>query len=361
MKLFTFSSAAVVFSALLGGAAAQNNALEALTLNNNVSPGGNNFTTLVGAASNYAGIVATLNGTAPLTLFAPSNAAFAKLPAGALSDAAVVESVLLYHVIPGAAITPTTRAVVNTALNNTSVKLGNGKGQALVADVVGGKVVLYFGLGNATVVETITAGASVVHVIDTVLIPPRSPSATATSAGLGSLVGALTLANLASTVDGLRGITIFAPVDAAFAALMRATNQTAMPPVDTLKALLTFHVVPRIIYSTDLTAGIVTVPTVQGQNLTVNVTAGPTVQVSGLLNGLMPPVPKVIIPGGIDILIDNGVVHLIDGVLLPNITLPSPNTTTPNKTSDALTAATSGNVGVTLLFGVVIAIFSILF
>ena len=123
------------------------------------------FTTLVKAVQ-AAGLVETLQGTGPFTVFAPTDAAFAKLPAGALESLVAnpeqLRAVLLYHVVPGRV----TAAEV--------VKLDNARtaqGAAVPIRVSAGKV----WVGSAGVVSTdLAASNGVVHVIDSVLLPPAA-------------------------------------------------------------------------------------------------------------------------------------------------------------------------------------------
>ncbi len=127
------------------------------------------FTTLV-AALKAAGLVETLQGTGPFTVFAPTDAAFAKLPKGTvealLADKEQLAAILTYHVLPG----KVTAADV--------IKMGKGNpatvnGQTLAIMVSGGKVYL----NNATVVAAdVMATNGVIHVIDTVVLPKKAES-----------------------------------------------------------------------------------------------------------------------------------------------------------------------------------------
>jgi uncharacterized surface protein with fasciclin (FAS1) repeats len=129
-----------------------------------VAVGNPDFTTLV-AALKAADLVGTLSGKGPFTVFAPTNAAFAKLPAGTVDDLlkpenkAKLVSILTYHVVSGK---------VKAA---QVVKLKNAKtvnGQSVSIKVMGGKVTV----DNANVTKTdIEASNGVIHVIDSVIIP----------------------------------------------------------------------------------------------------------------------------------------------------------------------------------------------
>lgn len=120
------------------------------------------FKTLV-AAVQAAGLVETLSGTGPFTVFAPTDEAFAKLPAGTvealLKDTQKLTAILTYHVVSG-------EVTSDKVVSLKSATTVNGKALAITA--YGGKVMV----GNAQVVQTdIKASNGVIHVIDTVLLP----------------------------------------------------------------------------------------------------------------------------------------------------------------------------------------------
>ncbi len=120
------------------------------------------FKTLA-AALQAAGLVETLKGKGPFTVFAPTDEAFAKLPAGTvealLKDKAKLTAILTYHVVSGA-------VPASAVVNLTSAKTVNGKDVSI--SVVNGKV----RVGSATVVSAdVMASNGVIHVIDTVLLP----------------------------------------------------------------------------------------------------------------------------------------------------------------------------------------------
>lgn len=120
------------------------------------------FTTLA-TALEAAGLVDTLKGPGPFTVFAPTDAAFAKLPAGTveglLNDKAKLTSILTYHVVPG-------KVMAAEVVNLDSAKTVNG--QSVTINVVDGKVQV----DNATVAQAdIEASNGVIHVIDTVILP----------------------------------------------------------------------------------------------------------------------------------------------------------------------------------------------
>jgi uncharacterized surface protein with fasciclin (FAS1) repeats len=119
-----------------------------------------------------------------------------------------------------------------------------------------------------------------------------------------TLAAALTAAGLVETLKGEGPFTVFAPTDAAFAALPAGTVEDLLKPEnkDQLVAVLTYHVVPGKVMSTDLTEGM-TATTVNGKDITITLEGGPKV------NGAVISAP--------DVAASNGVIHVIDSVILP--------------------------------------------
>jgi uncharacterized surface protein with fasciclin (FAS1) repeats len=128
-----------------------------------VAQANGNFGTLLSAAQ-AAGLVETLKGPGPYTVFAPTDAAFEKLPDGAvqslLNDRERLRAVLLYHVVPG-------RVTSSQVAGMSQAETANGAAVRIRAQ--GGTVMV----GNATVTQAdVQASNGVIHVIDTVLMPP---------------------------------------------------------------------------------------------------------------------------------------------------------------------------------------------
>jgi uncharacterized surface protein with fasciclin (FAS1) repeats len=242
----------------------------------------------------FAPVVALLNDTtANVTLFAPVNSAFTNPPE-------IVDlNLVLYHAISGAVVTSGDLA---DGLNFATSALGS----ALEINVVDGTVQIIFGIpGNndttATVTEAdILASNGVVHLIDTILVPPANVSVVANNSGiLDGLVANLIKADLVDTVDSLKTTTIFAPMD---------MNAIANLSVDALTTTLYYHVIESVIFSTDITEGSFT--TASGDNLTISVVDGVV-----MLNDKA----SVVVA---NILTATGVVHVIDQALLvePSLT-----------------------------------------
>ena len=156
---------AVVFASLVAAAAPASPASPAASKNIvQVAAGNPQFSTLAGLIQK-AGLVSALSGKSKLTVFAPTNAAFAKLPKATLKkvqgDKKLLTSILTYHVVKGAV--PASKVV---KLNGESVKTLNGKRVKIA--VKGGKVYV----NKARVTKTdVKASNGVIHVINQVLIP----------------------------------------------------------------------------------------------------------------------------------------------------------------------------------------------
>lgn len=126
---------------------------------------------------------------------------------------------------------------------------------------------------------------------------------TAISAGdFNTLATALQAAGLVDTLKGSGPFTVFAPTDAAFAKLPKADLDALLADKAKLTAVLTYHVVPGVVMSKDVKAG--SVKTVQGSSLTVSTTDGVKVDDANVT--------------AVDITADNGVIHVIDTVVMPN-------------------------------------------
>ena len=255
------------------------------------------FTELAGLVVD-AGLVEALRG-GPFTVFAPTDAAFDKLPVPVLhtvqDNADVLKTVLLHHVVEGT-ITPEQLAegelttLAGTTLTVTKV------GEDFFVD--GNKV----GAG-------VEATNGYVYVMSDVLVPALGTvvdvAVTFKDAGFGTLVDAVTAADLVDTLSGDGPFTVFAPVDAAFEALDPATLNAALnDPSGLLTTVLTYHVVAGKITTDQFTDG-GKLTTVQGEDLTT------TLDENG--NWLINDNPIAVQ----NIQASNGVVHAMGAVLLP--------------------------------------------
>lgn len=141
-----------------------------------VAQGTEDFSTLV-AAVTAAELGETLSGAGPFTVFAPTNDAFAKLPAGTVEkltteDTETLKGILTYHVVPGAVDAATLTAAIGQA-GDAGYEITTVAGATLTATIVDGGVVLTDAAGNTAKVTAtdVTASNGMIHVIDTVLMP----------------------------------------------------------------------------------------------------------------------------------------------------------------------------------------------
>ncbi|KAL9078120.1 MAG: hypothetical protein Q9157_002947 [Trypethelium eluteriae] len=265
------------------------------------------LTSLVNALEEFPDLLEELNSAQNITVLAPDNAAFAALastPAGqaAASDPSLLEAVLEYHVISGtylASDIPATGAFVPTLLTNASYTNVTG-GQRVEGINTDGSVTFFSGGKAESDVSQadITFDGGVVHIIDSVLTIPANITATAQAAGLTTLANALIQTNLLETVNVLPDLTVFAPTNAAFAAI----NSTVGNLTNTqLAGVLEYHVINGTVgYSTLLTNGETISTLDNGLNVTITLPGSGAVKVNQA---------NVVIP---DVLVANGVVHVID-------------------------------------------------
>jgi transforming growth factor-beta-induced protein len=277
-----------------------------------VAQGNTNFSSLVTALTR-ADLVTTLSGTGPFTVFAPTNAAFTASGIDVNTIAVTsLKPVLLYHVSAGKALAANIAA---GASKITSLKADESK--TVYVSKNGSSVFLNGGgaPNGATVTQAdIQASNGVIHAIDRVIQFPTQNIAQLASGNtnLSFLAAAVTRAggNVAQTLSSAsaNGNTVFAPTNAAFQAAgfadVAAIN-AADPAV--LTSILLYHVVPGYVFSTDLANGDVT--TAGGAKVTIAV-SGSTATVKGIGNTQPSAITAV------NILATNGVVHVIDRVLL---------------------------------------------
>ena len=273
------------------------------------------------AAIGAAGLTDTLRGAGPFTVLAPTDTAFNNLPAGVLdklllpANKDVLAKILSFHVISGKVasadiVTGPVKSIEGTDLNFTS------------AD---GKVSVN---GANVITPDVPAGNGVVHAIDAVMVPASvdltklvadGAAATTPAAGaaagdivavaaangsFGTLVKAVEAAGLVDTLKGPGPFTVFAPTDEAFAKVDPAVLAKLLLPENkaVLAKVLTYHVVAGKLMAADVKTG--EVATVEGSKAALVADAG-----------------KVTIDGATvvtaDVAASNGVIHVIDAVLLP--------------------------------------------
>lgn len=258
-----------------------------------VAQSNDDFSDLVSALSD-AGLVSTLEGSGPFTVFAPTNEAFANLSVdlSTLSNDQLVE-VLSYHVI------------------GADIASGDLSAEQSVEALAGGDLFVTAANGNVTVNDNATvvnadieASNGTIHAIDQVLLPDAYQTVVGIVAkryGLQSLEDAVVDAGLAETLNGDGPFTVFAPTNDAFSSADLSGQDVAN--------ILQYHVLPNEVLSEDFSAS-QTVTTVQGEDLLIEAADG-TVTITDN-SGQMYQVVEADLQGS------NGVVHIIDGVLNPN-------------------------------------------
>ena len=274
------------------------------------------FTTLV-AAVQATGLVDTLNSEGPFTVFAPTDDAFAKLPDGTvealLADIPALTDILLYHVVSGEVM-----AADVVGLDGQSAETALA-GKSVAIKVNADKVILN---DNVNVIITdIKASNGVIHVIDTVLLPPSDEAMsddamaekmdivdTAVADGrFTTLVAAVQAAGLVDTLKSEGPFTVFAPTDEAFAALPDGTIEALLADIPALTDILLYHVVSGKVMAADVVG-------LDGQSAETAL-AGKSISIK--VDG-----DKVILNDSVNVIItdietSNGVIHVIDAVLLP--------------------------------------------
>ncbi len=262
------------------------------------------FNTLLTAATK-AGLADTLANKGPFTVFAPTDEAFAKLPEGALdallADKQALKQVLLLHVVPA-------KVKAKAALSAGTASTLYGQPLSIASTNGAAKV------NGVNIVKTdVMASNGVIHVIDEVLIPRDIVGIAAADSRFTTLVAALKAAGLVDALQQPGPFTVFAPTNAAFAKLPDGTVQSLLEPanIDKLKSILTYHVASGAVAS-EKVVKLDAVKTLQGGTLDVAVKTkgyGKSKKTTVMIGDA-----KVIIA---DIKAANGVIHVIDTVLLP--------------------------------------------
>jgi len=253
------------------------------------------FNTLVTAVK-AAGLVETLKSPGPFTVFAPTDAAFAKLPAGTveklLAQPEKLKAILTYHVVPG-------KVEAAKVVTLPLAKTVNG---APVFIKVEGGVVRLNGVSRVAKAD-VQATNGVIHVIDTVILPLNIPETAKQAGKFSTLLKAVEAAGLVEALSGEGPLTLFAPTDEAFAKLPAGTLDALLADKAKLTAVLTYHVASGKL-TADKVAAMKTIPSLQGSPIPVDASTG--VKVDGA---------SVVMA---DVLAANGVIHVIDTVILPD-------------------------------------------
>lgn len=271
-----------------------------------------NFSSLATALTT-AELVSTLQGEGPFTVFAPTDTAFGKLDSAVLDDLLnnpdslpALTDILLYHVVPG--------ELSAADLGLDVDDLFSGEASTKYLTTVGGSDlrldVTPFGvmINGESMVQTADLETSngLIHVIDTVLLPPADIVDTAIDAGLSSLATAVTEGELVDTLRGDGPFTVFAPVNSAFDALGQETLDDLFMDENlaTLQDILLFHVVSGArVYESEVAPGMVQMANGDTAEITVDEDGNVFIEGAQIIQT--------------DINTSNGVVHLIDTVITP--------------------------------------------
>ena len=239
-----------------------------------------------------------LSGEGPFTLFAPTDAAFGLLPDGTVEallqdPTGDLANILLHHVVAG--------SVASGDLSDNQV-VETLFGKNVIVNITADGVFI----NNAKVsLADVPADNGIVHVIDAVLLPTNTVlDVVLESIAHDTLEVAILAAELDDDLSSEGPFTLFAPTDDAFAALPAGTIETLLQdPTGDLASILLYHALSSEVKSTDLTDGQMAM-TIQGEEIMVSINAG----------GVFINNAQVILA---DVPADNGVVHIINAVILP--------------------------------------------
>jgi transforming growth factor-beta-induced protein len=273
------------------------------------------------AAAQKAGLAEALgDDSASLTVFAPTDAAFGALATqlgfadatamvAALPPSALA-SILSYHVLPSE---KKAAALVAGGATQATIYTFDGSAATLALDTSSSVKITDAALTSATVTTAdLDARNGVIHAIDKVLVPPgvlNVVQMAQVNPAFSSLVGAVTQAGLAGALSGAGPFTVFAPVNDAFAAIAGVAAGLTVPQLQTV---LTYHVVAGSVLSSAIPFG-APITTVAGQPITI--TAGTAPTIATITDTTATPAKIV----AVDVRASNGVIHVIDKVLLPNL------------------------------------------
>jgi uncharacterized surface protein with fasciclin (FAS1) repeats len=267
--------------------------------------------TILAEAVGAAGLTSTLQGPGPLTILAPTNDAFAALltelglsKEQLLADRALLTAVLTYHVLPakversaiplGKAVTTVQGGIVKVAASGAALSVQDGRNR----------------LANITAAD-LRASNGVLHAIDKVLLPANRNIVQTAQAlpDFSILVEAVIAADLQGALSAAGPLTVFAPTNAAFAALLAelgVTKDQLLADKALLTSVLRYHVVSGRVLRADVPVGSAIATLEPGKSFTVNNALAITDGRSRMANIV-----------ATDVLASNGVIHVIDRVILP--------------------------------------------
>ncbi len=260
-----------------------------------------NFSILVEALTK-ADLVNVLNGTGNFTVFAPTNAAFnalfSELGVSGISALSkeTLTPILLYHVLG----TEAKSSMITSGYYNT---LSPAQGSFLSLNVLVSSAGVKLNKNSSVTAADVDVKNGVIHVIDKVLLPPTVVGQALNNDTFSILVQAVVKADLVNVLNGTGPFTIFAPTNAAFQTLFATLGVSGIADLSAaqLIPILKYHVVSGNVRSSQLSAG--TVQTLNGP-ITVTLSPAPAINTTSMIIAT-------------DVQGSNGVVHVIDKVLLP--------------------------------------------
>lgn len=259
---------------------------------------------ILAEALTKAGLISALEGNGPFTVFAPTNnafnALFSELGVSGISDlsAETLKPILLNHVVSGKVMAADVKTGYVPTLNNTAPGQNN--------------VMLYINTSNGVMVDgskvivtDVVASNGVIHAIDKVIMPASIVNLAVYNPDFSILVQAVVKANLVEALSAAGPYTVFAPTNDAFLALFSSLKVDGIDALtaEQLSPILLYHVVSGNVTASQVTSGMV--PTLNGKDLTVSVNN------SGVKLNENTSVVATDVQG------TNGVIHVIDSVLLP--------------------------------------------
>jgi len=285
-------------------------------------------------------------GNSTQTVFAPNNQGFSGIHPNISSSPDLLANVLSYHVLPGSF--DVTQTFPNTTVgrtllshNSSLVFLEGDRNQVLAWATENGTIRILNQNTEVSVVNTTTFQNLTIHVVDAVIDVPGEFTAALDANNLTAFRAALTSANFLDTLNTVHGVTIFAPTDAAFAAVQQ--NLTAAGAnASLLDTILRNHVINgSSVYSGNLEGGGTTSATSSaGETFSSTFNASGAFVTSGNVTA------KIVTP---DIVLWNGVLHVVDHVFLNEDSDPAAASSAASSASSAATASTTqtGPIGFT--------------
>ncbi|KDN59751.1 putative fasciclin domain-containing protein [Colletotrichum sublineola] len=282
-----------------------------------------NLSTYFSLIKKYPEVILKLPSYDGVTIIAPSNAAFENIPGTQLngkwneSDPSIAIPILEYHILQGTVSTGALESgpsVLRSSLLQDPAWTNVTGGQNVMVNKQAGDMIVFTsskGIRTTQVKGDISFDGGLVHVVDNLLIPPARLENSTDSFGLSAFLGALYTAKLLPSLSDKRNVTIFAPRNQAFQRVAGYLNDL---DEDAVRNMLNYHIVEgQIVASSGLNNG-----------TSLDTLAGHSLNVVRYGNNLFLNSAQVVQP---DILLANGIMHIVDNVLNPDKASALPNPT----------------------------------